>query len=411
MISRDTTGSFKLMKSMNRALILNTIRTHGPISRADIAKKTKLTPPTVTNISGELLKSGLINEGETGVSKGGRRPILLTINWNSQFVIGIDIGVRKVRLILTNLKAEIVSKRVEKLPVPLTADDLTGIMTAAVKKLIDAAEVDPGKLLGIGVGMHGIVDAEKGVSLYAPTLNLKDIPLKDVLEQAFRIPVKVENDAKTLALGERWYGGHGPDTDNLVCVNVGEGIGAGIIFNNRIYHGNDHIAGEIGHMVVDIDGPRCSCGNYGCLQTVAGGRALKEYVLREAALGRETSILEAAGGNPDEADGKIIYECALKGDGLALEAFAKTGRYLGLGLLNLIHLVNPPLVVIGGGVAKAGDLILKPVQNLVKQRGITEKAKRTDIAISRLGEEGTAFGAVTLVLADFFALEAKTEKR
>ncbi len=392
------------MKSLNRSLILNTIRSKGPISRADIAKQTKLTPPSITNIVNELLETNLIKESETGVSKGGRRPILLTINWTSHYVIGIDIGVHKIRFVLTDLKADIVEKAYVKLPSRLTETELVRILKENISEMMKQSNIPVSKMIGIGIGMHGIVDSEKGVSLYAPTLNLKNIPLKAELQEEFHLPVKVENDAKTLALGEKWFG-QGFDTENLVSINVGRGIGAGIILNNQIYHGDDHIAGEIGHIVIDIDGPKCSCGNYGCLQTLAGGTALTEYVLKEIALGRKTTILDEAEGELEKINGEIIYEAALKKDSLALEAFEKNGRYLGIGVANLIHFMNPSLIVIGGGVSKAGNLLLDPVRNLVKQRGLTDGAKDTQIVASKLGEHGTAIGAITLILADLFALE------
>lgn len=396
------------MKSLNRSLILNTIRSKGPISRADIAKQTKLTPPSITNIVNELLETNLIKESETGVSKGGRRPILLTINWTSHYVIGIDIGVHKIRFVLTDLKADIVEKAYVKLPSRLTETELVRILKENISEMMKQSNIPVSKMIGIGIGMHGIVDSEKGVSLYAPTLNLKHIPLKAELQEEFQLPVKVENDAKTLALGEKWFG-QGFDTENLVSINVGRGIGAGIILNNQIYHGDDHIAGEIGHIVIDIDGPKCSCGNYGCLQTMAGGTALTEYVLKEIALGRKTTILDEAEGKLEKINGEIIYEAALKKDSLALEAFEKNGRYLGIGVANLIHFMNPSLIVIGGGVSKAGNLLLDPVRNLVKQRGLTDGAKDTQIVASKLGEHGTAIGAITLILADLFALELQRE--
>jgi glucokinase-like ROK family protein len=402
MMGSELTGSFQLMKSMNRALILNTIRSEGPISRADIAKTTKLTPPTVTNIVGELLKTGLIKESDTGVSKGGRRPIMLTVNWPSRNVIGVDIGVNKIRVVLTDLNANILYKTVAKMPVPVTEEKLLETLKKSIHRLITQSGADKERLIGIGVGMHGMVDSEQGVSLYAPSWNLKNVAVKEELEGEFLLPVKAENDAKTLALGERWFG-QGKDTENLVCINVGMGIGAGIILNNHIYRGNDHIAGEIGHMVIDVDGPKCSCGNYGCFQTLSGGSALRDYVLKEIALGRETILSDRIEKNPDSVDGKAIYECAKAGDALALEAFSKTGSFLGIGLLNLLHLINPPLVVIGGGVSRAGDLILEPVRKIIKLRGLTETVKATKIVESGLGENGTVIGAATLILADLFA--------
>ncbi|WP_245308182.1 ROK family transcriptional regulator [Halalkalibacter urbisdiaboli] len=407
MSSSKVTGSFQLMKSLNRSLILNTIRQYEQISRADIAKKTKLTPPTVTNIVGELIEVGLVKESEVGESRGGRKPILLTIDPNHSFIIGLDVGGLLVRAVLTDLNANIKTQKTVDLPNELDNESLLMSLTKVIEEIIAEGSVPPDKLLGIGVGMHGIVNHIKGVSVFAPNFKLTDIPIKAHLEHRFQLPTFVENDARALALGEAWFG-NGRELDNVICINVGVGIGAGIILNHELFHGQNGIAGEFGHMIVDLNGEKCTCGSYGCLQTIAGGGMLRKRALKEIELGRKTKLTEKMGTNLDKVTGALIHQCALEGDELSAQILEETGRYLGIGVTNLINLFNPTRVIIGGGVSKAGDFVIEPLREVVKQRALTPKARETDIVVSKLGEYGTVIGAVTLVLKDIFSPNLKS---
>ncbi|WP_409295752.1 ROK family transcriptional regulator [Peribacillus sp. SCS-26] len=401
MVKNFLRGSFKLMKSINRSLILNIIREKGPISRAEIAKLTKLTPPTVSSLVKELLLAEIVIEQQKlGESSGGRKPTLLTLNEEMFHVIGMDIGSRNIKTILTSITGKIIKKTVVPMPAEISKDTLLGLITDSVQNMIDAVDIDEEKIVGIGVGMHGIVDVKQGVSIFAPNLNLQDIPIKTVLEERFNMIVKVENDGRAMSLGELWFG-NGAGIDSFVCINVGRGIGAGIIINGRLYHGNHFISGEIGHMVIDIDGPQCTCGNYGCLQTFASGPAIVERVKKEMRLGH-TSMLHELAEDMDAITGELIYEAALKGDSLAKTALEQAGRYLGVGLTNLIHTVNPKRIIIGGGISNASSLIMDSITHTVRQRALTQPSKETEIILSKFGEDATAMGAVALILAELF---------
>ncbi|MEC1903555.1 ROK family transcriptional regulator [Priestia megaterium] len=408
MTSTNIAGSFKLMKSLNRTLILNIIRKDGPISRAEIAKIAKLTPPTVTNIVHELLEAQLVKESEMGVSTGGRKPILLTINAESFYVIGLDVGIHKIRAVAADLNAVIKNEQVVTIQKGIGKEELIQLLIKQVNEMMQNTNLSKDKIIGIGVGMHGVVDSKEGVALYAPNFGLKNIPIKDRLEEVFQLPVKVENDAKVLALGEKWFG-YGINIQNMVCLNVGIGIGAGIIIDDKLFNGKNGIAGEIGHTAIDLNGPKCSCGNYGCLQALSSGDAIREHMLKEINLGRKTKVVELVQGELEMIEGKIIHEAAILGDELAREVLTKSGRYLGVGIANLINVMNPDLVVISGGVSKAGHYILDPIKEVVADRVLNEEAKKTNVLQSKLGDHGTAIGAITLVLADLFIPEFLNE--
>ncbi|ADH97951.1 ROK family transcriptional regulator [Salisediminibacterium selenitireducens] len=397
------TGSFRLMKSLNRSLVINIIRRKGPISRTDISKQANLTPPTVTNIVNDLLKEGLVKEGRTGASKGGRRPVLLSINYNNHYVIGVDVGTGQIRVGLSNLNAELLNRKKETLPAGIKAGEFMTILYRLVDDMITNSDVSRDKIVGIGIGMHGIVDEEKGISIYAPHFDFGELPLKERLEARYEIPVKVENDARCSAIAEMWFG----DTranPNLVFINVGDGIGAGVILNGQIHRGHHHIAGELGHMIVDLNGRQCTCGSYGCLHTVASGIHIRERAIHEITLGRSTALREMRE-NKEDIDGEVIYEAALHGDEFAEELFAQAGRFLGLAVTNVINFLNPDQIVLGGGVMKAGAFVMKPLVETVNRRALTDDARKTEITVSSLGSHSALLGAVSLILHDVFEVQ------
>lgn len=398
-------GSFQRMKSLNRSLILNTIREDGPISRADVAKQTNLTPPTVSNIVKELLDSKIVIEKNQGVSRGGRKPTMLTINAHHFYMIGLDIGPQNIKAILTDLNAHIIEAFQTDIPSNITKEGLLSLMKDSIHHILKKEHHAQESFIGIGVGMHGMVDVNRGVSLYAPILQLRDIPIKQSLEDEFKMVVKVENDARVMALGESWFG-NGNGADSIVGVNVGRGIGAGIMMDGKLFHGEHFIAGEIGHMTIDINGPKCSCGNYGCLQALAAGPVIAARAAKEAAMGRETLLTQMSGSDLASISGELVSKAAREGDALSREVLAETGRYLGVGLTNLLHTVDPDRIIIGGGVSKAGDYILDHVKKAIEQRALTASAKHTEVRLSKLGEHATAIGAVSLLLVDLFSTKA-----
>ncbi|MBM7551467.1 ROK family transcriptional regulator [Thalassobacillus pellis] len=400
-------GSFQLMKSLNRSVILNKIRTDGPISRAELAKSTKLTPPTVSSIVKELLETGMIMESSQGASKGGRKPTMLVINASNFYIIGLDVGPTLLKSVLTDLNGTLVHQHEIPIPLPTSNQELLELMRDAVQNLLDTEEKEQDKIIGIGVGMHGVVDVQEGVSLFAPNLQLRDVPIKSYLEEVFHIHVVVENDARAMALGELWFG-HGNGANNIVTVNLGRGIGAGIIINGELFHGENSIAGEIGHMTIDIRGPKCSCGNYGCLQTLASGPAISERAAKEIAIGKQSLLQEMVDDNLEEIGGRLIHEAAKKGDQLSIDILSEAGMFLGIGLTNLIHTLNPTRIIIGGGVSQAGEFILDSIKTAIQKRGLTNSAKNTEVLLSELGAHATALGAVSLILVEMFSV-AKTE--
>lgn len=399
------TGSFHWMKSLNRSIVLNKIREEGPISRADIAKRTSLTPPTVTHLVNELIAEHFVIESEVGASSGGRKPILLTINASAYSCIGIDVGVKSIKSIMTDLNGTLVHQDKQPMPSSLTGDTLLHLLEETVHGLLQATGMPKHSILGIGVAMHGLVNPVEGISLFAPNLGLRQVPIGTHLEQKTGIPVYVENDAAAMALGELWFGG-GQQIQHFICVNIGEGVGAGIVLHGSIYRGSHFSAGEIGHTTVDLNGPRCSCGNYGCLQTLVSGPAIADSLRKHIAMGGTSLVEGMANGVLENITGEMVYEAALLGDSAAAETFRRTGQLLGISLTNLIHTLNPEKVILGGGVAQAAEFLLEPVYAAVRSRALESSLERLTIEVSPLDELATAIGAVTIVLSKLFAPQA-----
>lgn len=383
-------GSFQLMKSVNKSNILNKIRKSEPISRAQIAKETKLTPPTVSSIVKELIEQGIVRESELGASQGGRKPKMLLINRDAFYVIGVDAGPETVECILTDLSGEIFERTSSKLQKPITNEQFLAILKENINKIFQSSRTSKEKEIGIGVAMHGVVDRETGTSLRAPNLGLENIAIKTELERIFNVVVQVENDARAMALGESWFGGHG-DFTSMVAVNIGRGVGSGVVINGKLYHGAQDIAGEIGHMTIDTNGEICECGNPGCLQTFATGKAIAD---RAKKVTGDASLLAE--------EGASVYYLAESGNESYVDILQDTGEAIGVGLTNLIHLINPGKIVLGGGVMKSEKYILPAIRRTIEQRALTPDAKQTEVTVTRLGGDATLLGAVSLLLVELF---------
>jgi N-acetylglucosamine repressor len=401
-------GSFQLMKSLNRSIILNKIRLEGPISRAAIAKDTNLTPPTVSSIVKELIEAGIVIESNQGESSGGRKPTMLIINHKNFYVIGLDIGPVQMRVVMTDLKGNMIEYSKDNLPVPVSNDSLLQLMKEKIQQILTIYKDEHEKFIGIGIGIHGVVDVKNGISLYAPSLKLRNIPIKETLEKEFGMIVSVENDARVMALGESWLGSGNGDS-NVVTVNIGRGIGAGIVINGKLFYGEHFIAGEIGHMTIDIGGPICSCGNYGCLEAMAAGPAIANKAIKEISIGKESILRSMVDNNLEKIDGKLVYDAAIQGDPLSIDILKQTGRILGIGLTNLIHIMNPKRIILGGGVTNAEQYIIDNIKETIQNRALTDSAKDTEISLSKLGEYGTAIGAVSLILSTLFTSASTME--
>lgn len=248
--------------------------------------------------------------------------------------------------------------------------------------------------LGIGIGAPGPLDREKGVVIVAPNLGWQNVPLRDLISDALGLPATLDNDANCATLGE-WWQGAARGGRNVIGLTIGTGIGGGLILDGRLYHGSSDVAGEIGHATIDSTGRRCKCGNYGCLEAYASGTAIAERAREALERGSEGSLLpQLADGDLERITSETVYEAAARGDGLARELVQETARFLGAGIANLLNIFNPDVVVIAGGVTRAGALLFDPLRAEVRRRAFKPAVDACRIVGGELPGTAGVVGAV-----------------
>jgi len=392
------TTNGKVMGGLNESLVVNMIRRRGPISRVDIAKLTGLTAPTVTNVSGKLIEAGLIQEYMVGEYSGGRRPVLLKANSEMVNMIIVDIRSKEIKGYLINGELEVTEEICHDIR-KLDKDKILSLVEDTIAKCYAS---DNGKLaMAIGIIVRGPVMSREGLSLFSPSTGWHNVPLKYIMEEKFRLPVFVENDMRAMALGAYHYGPY-RDIKNAVFLGVGGGIGSGIILNGELYRGLGDSAGEIGHTVVDVNGPACSCGNLGCLEAMASETALITMVTKAIEDGENSLLYEMVESNINAIRPEHIYAAAGDGDLLAIRALQHVGRYLGMGAANIINIFNPQLVLIGGGIVKGQQFIEETMKEVIKERALGNCYSSTRIEFSTEGRRAALKGIVDLVMEGIF---------
>lgn len=378
-------GSFQLMKKINTGLIIDIIRLKGPISRAEIAKTLNLTPATVTNITAELINKNIIVESDLGQSTGGRKPILLKINAESYYIVSIHIGSTGIRTAILNMESKILDKITVKTRPETTYEEAIKIIKESVERLITQNEKVKGKLLGIGIAAHGIVDTEKGKIVFSPNYGWKDKDIRTDLERIFDVPAFLDRDVRAMALSESWYGA-GKYVDQFISVKIGYGVGVALTNNKQQIRGYTDGFGEFGHTKIAFDGPLCSCGNRGCIETFSSEKAVERYAA-------ELCI---------DADCMAVHELSLNGDERAITAINKASEYLGLAIANLINIFNPRLIVLGGDLIDINDYYFNGAVESAKKYALPDLYKVCEIKRAESKGDAIIKGAAVLVLENLF---------
>jgi glucokinase len=317
--------------------------------------------------------------------------------------IGIDIGGTNIKMVIASDDGRVLAN--SSYPTPhVLAESPEGIdiqLVSLVKEFLNSDDVkkvlpaapDLSGVVGIGIGVAGLIDNKNGIVLKSPNISsLNGLNLKAAMEEAFSKPVLVENDANTCAYGEKWIG-TGKDFDCFVVLTLGTGLGSGIIYNGKLLKG----AAELGHMVISPKGRVCTCGNLGCLESYASGRAIVERVIASLEKGEESMLTECCDGNFYKITPEIIYEIALEGDNLCRKSFRKMGYYLGIGIANIINILSPEAVIIGGGLVGAWDMFIEELKQEASKRAFDPLYAATKILKSSLTEECGSVGAAGLI--------------
>ncbi len=398
-MSKLRRGNRELMKRINRNLVLNVIKSQGPISRTEIARHSGLSLATVSSITAELIDTGLVYEKGAGESSGGRRPILLCLNRQAGFVVGVKLMEHAVTSALTDLDAQVLHHRITHLIAPQgewKCEDVLPTVIKAVEATITEAGVAHERVLGVGIGMAGLVDGAAGICRYSPFFGWQDADITEPVAEQLQLPVYLENDVNTLTIAEQWFGyGHG--VDHFAVVTVGRGIGAGIVVNGQFYRGAVGGAGEFGHITLLEGGPPCDCGKKGCLEALASDVAMVRQARAAMALGERTDLA-----NVESLSLEAIVAAADAGDRLARRLLADSGRWLGIGIATLVNILNPQLIIVGGEGVHAGEWRFGPMRTAIQDHAFNGLGAGLQIVIEPSGDETWARGAASLVLQEIY---------
>ena len=315
-----------------------------------------------------------------------------------KLILGVDLGGTKIAAALATTQGKILARGRSSTPAQAGPDAVIKSICATIDKTLSAKKLESSRLLGIGIAAAGSIDSVNGKVIFSPNLSgWHEVPLRDAVERKFNVPTYLGNDANLAALGE-WRFGVEKKVANLIYITVSTGIGGGIIADGKLYTGACGVAGEIGHMTIDVNGPKCNCGSTGCWETLASGTALAREAVKQITEGAKTSIIELVNGDISKIDARIVDLAAKQGDRLAQELISQLAYYFGVGLANLVNIFNPELILVGGGVAKMGDLLLQPAIKVVKERAFSTSANAVEIKPAILGDDSGILGAVAFVL-------------
>ena len=321
-------------------------------------------------------------------------------------IIGVDLGGTKVRAVLSDGSGNFLARAETLTQAENGLDHVLSNILNVVGSVMNLA--DYVHLVGMGVGAPGPLNPYTGIVYSPPNLpGWNNVPLRDILEERLGLPVYLGNDANLAALGEYTFGA-GKDYRYLVYITVSTGVGGGVIEDGRILMGAKGAAGELGHMTIDLNGPRCNCGNLGCLEILTSGTSIRRRAIEMLETGRVSSLNDMIGGNLQNLTTEMVAQAARQGDEAAKELLYQTGVYLGVGVTNVLHLYNPEIVVIGGGVSQVGDPIFEPLRQIVQERAMPAFWKGVPIVPTNLGGDIGLYGAVAIVLQNFE--EAKQRK-
>jgi predicted NBD/HSP70 family sugar kinase len=398
-------ATHQALRDLNEILVLNQVRERQPISRIEIAESTGLEGSTVSKIVTRLLENEFVFEDGVGSAspQGGRKKRFLHLNPEKAYAVGVDLGPQQHWIALSDFSGRILRQTA----VANSADPQQTLeaVAVAIKKLLQAGlppNTSKERVAGVGVSLVGLVDTKEGRMLAADSLGWgDDVPVGSLLRQALNLdlPLYFDNGSRLAALAEIWLGSDtSRQRQDLVFMEVSEGVGAGIVIQGQLHHGSLNGAGEFGHISLDPAGPLCSCGGRGCLEVFASD---------QATLARYRELCRAAG-NQAEIEGAItieeLIERSAAGDPRAVEAVRQTASYLGRGLIPVIYSVNPEVIVLGGALTKAWEIIYPEIRRVLAAQVTRFYSSHVTIIPSTLGEKPSLAGAIALVLARAFTV-------
>ncbi len=389
-MQRVQTGSLESLRERNRLAVIDTLKQRGTASRAELARLTGLSRTTVSSIVGDLQATGLIVErrgdpGSPNASQGGRPPILLTLDPSAGAIVGIDFAHDEVHMAVADLSYEILAERRARVDVDHDAQASIGAAEELLREALAEAGISSQSVIGVGMALSAPIERATG-AIGSPAIlpGWSGVHPASAMTERLGMSVHVDNDANLGALAEARFGA-GQGVADLVFVMLASGVGAGLMVDGRIYRGTGGTAGEIGHTIVDENGAICHCGNRGCLETQASTPALLD--LMRATRGDDFTVEE-------------LIEDARDGDTACGRVVADAGRHVGVAVANLVSLINPQRVIIGGELAAAGDVLMRPLQEAVERFAIPAAAREVEVVTGELGDRAEVLGALALAMGE-----------
>ena len=402
-MTRQSGSNLKEVKLLNRAVVFRTIREAGAISRAELARQIGLNPATLTHITRELLEQGLIEEAGFGESSGGRRSSLLRVRAEQGYIVAVYLSRHYIQGMITDLDLQEIHKQTITSsslshPIEITLPDLLDL----IQTLISRAGKPPENIIGIGICAPGPLDTRQGMLISPPNFpGWPRTPIRQIVADKTGLPVYLDNDANAAALAEKWFG-MARDKQNFIFILIDDGVGSGIMINGDLYRGEHDVAGEIGHMTIDLNGPRCDCGNFGCLELYAVPRIAEELVCQAISQGADSIISRWTGECTDRVSFNLIAQAARENDPVAIQAFTHIADILAIGIVNIINTFDPEAIFLGGKYLQAGKLFTDLLQARVDQRTILRNSRPVPILASGMGADAPIIGAISLVLRELF---------
>lgn len=393
-------------KARDRAVIETLVRNLGPLSRAEIRELTHLRWSVVSPIVRELLEESKLLEAGPSSNPMGRKQTLLQLNEEHGFTVAVSFDPENVSAAITTLSPRIRSKVTHPACLSEATEGLIRQMFACVYEVVQQAGVPKDKLRGIGIAAPGLVNVREGTSLFAANLRFwKDVPLKKIFEEEFGLPLVLENSTRARALSERILGA-GEGADDMVYIEYGQGIGAGIVIDGNIVFGHDWLAGEFGHIPMVETGAACNCGSFGCLEALVGLSAIEARCRKAVQDGSNSRALEIAEFDPAKITGWTVLEASKLGDKTCIAIVEDLVEYLGLGLSTLVNLFNPAMVVLDERLNLAGEIFLQQVARVVMKQALGNATANLSFRYGKLGSDAALLGAALNVLEMIFEIPA-----
>jgi len=405
--SNNLLGSnINLVKSHNTRAILLSLLQEGPISRVELAEKHSLSNTTITNITSELLDQGIVIEERVEApekrKRVGRPRRMLRLVPAARYAIGVHIGVGLFRVAITNLFAEIIYSEIATFDLTTPPEEVVKDIVRMIELAIELSGIERERVIGVGVGASGLVNYEQGINVLAPRLDWENVPIQHLMVTQLDLPVCVDNNVRTMALAEAIFG-DGQGVGVLAFVYGRIGVGAGIVVNGQVFRGGGAGAGEIGHtIIIPQGGETCTCGNSGCLETLLSEPVWIRHAEKIAASHPDSTLAATLKLGDGRSPIEMIFSAAADGDELAQQFIEDRSRYLGIALANLVNVLNPEMIIVGGMFAQGSDLILPVAEAKMKEASFAGLGEKVKLKPTSFGWRAGVIGGASLALTTFF---------